>query len=258
MVLRVSMLGLAALAAAALFQPAAQAQPQAGGVRAVDCELTVGGKTRHKGICEYRPLADGGFQISGGDYFAYVNLVKAGLADASWNADPAAAHADTPIGRLKRKGACWEGKGARICARDLTPAQAKAYAALPRGATLYPEVAPNACLGTDGPLAAGRAVTLRSCKSLADRIFAVAADGTIGLEGQPGLCLAAGAQLTIEACSPRSAKWSIAGGDAAAVRSSDGRCLAIPQLEEPDAKFPFRVTAQPCAEAPVKFLVERE
>lgn len=255
--------GAALLLAAALPHSAsAQADAAAPGKRLVDCELTVGGKSYLKGVCEYGPTADEGFQISGDDYFAYVSVFKGKVAEASWNADPLSTHAHAALGKLKRKGDCWASKKARICVRPLArEKEAAARAALPQGVMLYPSAASSACLGTDGPLEAGRAVTLRNCRSMRDRIFTVAADGTLGLDRRADLCLDLAGQLILAACRPDAARWKIAGEGPSAIRSTDGNCLTIPDLANADAKFPFAVNARPCeggGDRPAEFMVERE
>ncbi len=127
--------------------------------RPVDCELTVRGKTYIRGVCQFRATGDGGFQISGGDYFAYVNVIGRGVAEASWNENPQSTHAQANLGTVTRKGACWVGANATICARDLSPAKAKAVtAAQPDGLSLFPNVpgASSACIGVEGQLEAGQ------------------------------------------------------------------------------------------------------
>lgn len=249
--------------------PPATANAQANQSRPADCELTVDGKTRIRGTCEFRPTGGGGFQISKGSYFAYLTVTGTGVAEASWNERPESTHAQAPLGRLTRNGACWVNQRARICARDLPAApQAAIRAGQPTGVMLYPQIAPGACLGTDGPLAAGRVITLRNCASPRDKIFTVAGDGRIGIDRQPGLCLAveapsAGrpAQLMLKTCGAASITWRIVGNDPVPIRSSDGRCLVIPQMDTPDARFPFAVRAGPCTvqgEQLVRFLIERE
>ena len=76
------------------------------------------GKTYIDGRCNFEADKDGSFRIFGKDYFAYVSMFE-GKADASWNADPKSTHAHSPLGELKRKGACWENATAQICAREL-------------------------------------------------------------------------------------------------------------------------------------------
>ena len=99
--------------------------------RPADCELTVRGKTYIKGVCQFRPTGGGGFRISGNDYFANVSITAPGVAEASWNESPQSTHAHSNLGTLNRKGACWVGANATICARELSPEKAKAVAAAP-------------------------------------------------------------------------------------------------------------------------------
>ena len=49
-------------------------------------------------------------------FFAYVNKNEDGSAQGSWNKDASDTHAQAELGRLVRKGACWQNKRAKICA----------------------------------------------------------------------------------------------------------------------------------------------
>jgi hypothetical protein len=85
------------------------------------CLLQVRGKTFLKGSCEVTINDDrGSFAIGVGEsrrakYFAYVNMEDDG-AHGYWNETPDSNHADTDLGKLKRDGACWVNKTARVCA----------------------------------------------------------------------------------------------------------------------------------------------
>lgn len=82
------------------------------------CEFVVSGKTYINGPCDFERIdPDGSFTITGKVRFAYV-MVKGATADATWNRDPKSLHAESPLGTLSRKGACWENVTARICVRD--------------------------------------------------------------------------------------------------------------------------------------------
>ncbi|QUJ76956.1 hypothetical protein KDD17_02585 [Sulfitobacter albidus] len=85
------------------------------------CELTVVGQTYINGPCDIRSLSDGegSFQITSLDqkYFAYLYVRGAGIGEAFWNEIAGAGHAHTPLGNLRREGACWINDTARICAR---------------------------------------------------------------------------------------------------------------------------------------------
>ncbi|WP_216878788.1 MULTISPECIES: hypothetical protein [Roseomonadaceae] len=244
--------------------------PAAADSRPADCELTVRGQNYIRGICQFSPMQGGSFQISGGDRFAYVTVIAPGVAEASWNEDPAATHAQAPLGRLTRSGACWVGAEARICARSLSPAaQRAALAAQPDGDALFPEVALQACLGVEGALEPGAELVLRNCRVPSDLIFIRRADGGLGISRQPGLCLGLEAPgmsrppvLILEPCQPASPRWTTraTATEAAPVRSEAGLCLTIPQLEVADARFPFRVEAVPCTSAgdrAVRFILSR-
>ena len=87
------------------------------------CTLTVAGITYIDGPCEIDFFAgDGSFsalQITGsGDlsYFAYVSVTGRDVAHGYWNEEPGANHAHTPLGTLRRNGACWSNSSARVCA----------------------------------------------------------------------------------------------------------------------------------------------
>jgi hypothetical protein len=109
------------------------------------CVITIKGKTWVSGPCKYEDLGDGSFMLSdpkmviGCDVnndnkrdasddcavaeekmfkkgvFVYVNIIEPGKADGSWN-EGQYLHAQTNLGTLTRKGACWSNKTAKICA----------------------------------------------------------------------------------------------------------------------------------------------
>ncbi|MBW6398615.1 hypothetical protein KPL78_12190 [Roseomonas sp. HJA6] len=238
--------------------------------RPADCELTVGGRTYIKGVCQFTPESDGSFQISGGDYFAYVNVTSPGVAEASWNENPASTHAHTRLGPVTRSGACWVGTGTRICARALSQAAERAaVAAQPNGQALFPETALQACLGVEGALEVGAKLVLHNCRVPSDLIFVRRQDGSLGVSRRTDLCLGLEgpgmpglAQLVLEACQAASPRWTTraTATEATPVQSSTGMCLTIPQLEVADARFPFAVQAVPCASAgsrAVPFILSR-
>jgi len=87
--------------------------------RPASCLLVVKGQEMIRGECTFTPLGrDGSFMISSynGKYFAYVSIVRKGVADASWNEDPYATHAHTPLGTLYREEGCWVNNYASVCA----------------------------------------------------------------------------------------------------------------------------------------------
>lgn len=103
----------AALAALGL----ALASPAA--ARPATCLVEVDGATVIDGPCDFDAFdPDGSFEVMGtdGPHFATVIVTAPGVAEGSWNADPAATHAHDPLGRLVRDGACWAGERARVCA----------------------------------------------------------------------------------------------------------------------------------------------
>lgn len=86
------------------------------------CLLVIDGKTYISGRCDVDIYTDGtgSFQITenrkNGAYFAQVLVDRPNVATGYWNAERGANHAHDPLGELKRKGACWENKKARVCA----------------------------------------------------------------------------------------------------------------------------------------------
>jgi hypothetical protein len=236
--------------------------------RPVDCELAVRGKSYIKGVCWFRAETGGGFQISGGDYFAQVSFVGPGKGEAHWNENPKSTHAQAPLGAVERQGACWVGAQATLCARELSPERARAaIAAQPGGLALFPVLpGASACLGVDGPVTAGAALMLRNCRLPADGLFTRGNDGRLGLAKHPTLCLGVGPAgesgpppLVLEACRSDGAIWTLpsTASEGDAVRSSSGLCVVIPQLDQPDARFPFAVRAAPCGGEPVKFFLSK-
>ncbi len=226
--------------------PAAQRRP-------ADCTLAVKGKTYISGPCDFSAEKGGSFQISNGEYFAYVSVVGKDSAEASWNANPKGTRADVPLGALTRKGACWVGQAVEICARSLPPATLAAVsAARPAGEMIYPDVpgASQSCVKANGGRwQAGVALVLDNCKVPGDNVFA-RSGGTVVIERQPGLCVALSKAdtLVLAACDSQQSKW-LSDADslnAKAVRSSEGMCWTIPALADSNAKFPLAITAEPC------------
>ncbi len=85
--------------------------------REVNCSLKVKGKTYLKGTCMYEADKDGSFRLFGDKYFVYLNMLEKGVASASWNGTAQSSGADELLGEdFKRKGGCWVGKNAEICA----------------------------------------------------------------------------------------------------------------------------------------------
>ncbi len=238
----------------------------AGTSRPVDCELTVDGTTYIDGVCQFDADPDGSFRISGDEHFVYVNVTGKGVADASWNADPQSTHAQDPLGTLRRSGACWVGRRARVCARALSAQQTAAIMAQqPDGLMLYPESASQACIGVEGPLEEGATPVLHNCKVPADLIFVAAPDGTLSIDKHPDLCIdleAPGmmkpAQLVLMQCGPgtNSWRWEGQGLDSGIIRSSDGLCFQIP--DDPDAPFPYVIGAPSCSQASTKFFMSKD
>lgn len=103
--------GLPILVIAALSLPA-NARP-----RTVDCLLEVGGRAYIDGPCDMSSEKDGSFYLGRKDasYFAYVEVnTITGTAAGTWN--EGARHANTLLGELYKKGACWSNDKAKVCA----------------------------------------------------------------------------------------------------------------------------------------------
>ena len=101
------------------------------------CLLRVDGKSYITGRCSYHVEADGSFDINGpdqiypgidyslssdaagggarsNDYIGEVQM-EGSSAQGFWNEEPLASHVQGTLGTLKRQGACWVNKRARIC-----------------------------------------------------------------------------------------------------------------------------------------------
>lgn len=82
------------------------------------CKFTVEGKTYINGRCNFEADPDGSFRMWDNVHTVYVN-VDGNSAEASWNKNLKSLHADSPLGTLTRKGACWVNATAEICARSV-------------------------------------------------------------------------------------------------------------------------------------------
>ncbi len=85
------------------------------------CLLVAEGRTILNGPCQFEPLdRDGSFIIrerAAHPYFAY--LLKDGAnGHGYWNGQRNANHAEVDLGMMVRRGACWENRQSRICARN--------------------------------------------------------------------------------------------------------------------------------------------
>jgi hypothetical protein len=85
------------------------------------CLLQIKNKKYLDGTCPVIMEDDGNFTIGASEttsltYFAMVSLTDKNTADGFWNEDEGANHAQTPLGKLTRKGACWQNKTAKVCA----------------------------------------------------------------------------------------------------------------------------------------------
>ena len=247
--------------------------------RPVDCTIEVDGTVHERGICEFEPRGgDGGFQLSGARYFVQVEVVAKDRAEAFWNADPLAMHAQTPLGEVARAGACWTSARARICAKTLPRAETAAIlAARPKGAYLVPDLpgAAQSCLRVEPTPPSGATLALDACRSPLAKLFARGAggdgeaeaaaagkaertpdgDAALRIALDPPLCLdLAEAErpdrrtVLLAPCTAASPTWTTEAAPAASapVATSDGWCLTIPAAETPDARFPFPVAAVRC------------
>ena len=84
------------------------------------CVLQVDGRGCIDGPCEFEGMPSGGFTIGVSDrvpmpYFAYISI-DGGVARGFWNEERGAGHAHSPLGALRRAGACWINERARVCA----------------------------------------------------------------------------------------------------------------------------------------------
>ena len=238
--------------------------------RPVACKLVVKGKTYLDGVCQFEADKDGSFRIFGKDYFAYVNVFGK-TAEASWNADPQSTHAQAPLGKLTRKGACWVSATVQICARSLSPAKlAAAMAAQPQGEMINPDFpgASQSCVVAKGSKwAQGVPLVLDTCPGDRSANRFVRAGGEMRIDKAPGLCvgLAVGAHratVVLETCVEATRKWTsdATGATSGLIRSNMNDCWAIPDLANEKAKFPFAVEAVDCKGGnpkPVKFLFEK-
>lgn len=86
--------------------------------RQASCKFTVEGKTVINGRCSFESDPDGSFRMWDKKHTVYLN-VDGNTAEATWNKIPGSFHADSPVGTLNRKGACWVNARAEICARNL-------------------------------------------------------------------------------------------------------------------------------------------
>jgi hypothetical protein len=88
------------------------------------CLLRVEGTTYLNGQCNVLSEPDGSFSIGVVDdeseklapYFAIVTHEQDGAMRGTWNAQAGATHAQTPLGKLRRNGGCWENASASVCA----------------------------------------------------------------------------------------------------------------------------------------------
>ena len=85
------------------------------------CLLQVKGTSFIDGECSITLSEGGDFQVmsvrnGAPEYFAVVSMAEGGAALGVWNEDRGANHAHTPLGTLRREGACWLNDEAKVCA----------------------------------------------------------------------------------------------------------------------------------------------
>ncbi|WP_246156198.1 hypothetical protein [Thiohalocapsa marina] len=80
------------------------------------CRLQVDGRDYIDGPCRGSLEPDGSFQIYAPAFFAVVLVEQPGQAAGYWNGEPHATHAHSPLGTLRRDGACWVNSDAMVCA----------------------------------------------------------------------------------------------------------------------------------------------
>jgi hypothetical protein len=71
------------------------------------------------GSCKIELEPNGSFKISTSAAnlpIGYFAVVFAPEGTAYWNEELGSNHAHTPLGDLRRKGACWENERAKVCA----------------------------------------------------------------------------------------------------------------------------------------------
>jgi len=86
--------------------------------RQAQCKFVFEGKTIINGRCNFESDPDGSFRLWDRKHTVYLNA-DGNSAEATWNKIPGSFHADSPVGTLTRKGACWVNEKTEICARSL-------------------------------------------------------------------------------------------------------------------------------------------
>lgn len=102
-----------------LFASFSAAHAEVGEGRPADCLLVVKGFQAIRGECTFTPIdTDGSFMIASynGKFFAYVSVLRKGVAEGSWNEEPYAGHAHSPLGTLLREDGCWSNELVSVCA----------------------------------------------------------------------------------------------------------------------------------------------
>jgi len=223
-----------------------------------DCLLEVHGKTYIKGVCEFSSRDGGDFQIWGKEgYFAQLSIhaKDKNLAGLTINEGPGSTHAQRYLGDVHRKGACWEGKGLKICARALSaPTRAKIEDSRPHGAMIELQVPgyPTVCLPGNS-FEPGVELELANCVGAygeLPKLFKPGIDNIL-IDKHPGLCIDAKptakanlSRLVLEDCKKVTNKWHLFKG--AIHSSSKDLCWIIPNLGDHTRLSPFKIMAAPC------------
>ena len=98
------------------------AMPSSGRSEEGRCLIAVDGRTFLNSRCNIEIRPGGSFTVGAGDksrskYLAQVDVDgSAGSGNGYWNGVEAEGHAHEALGVLKKKGACWLGARAKICA----------------------------------------------------------------------------------------------------------------------------------------------
>ncbi len=233
--------------------------------RPADCLLEIDGKTYIQGICEFRPEANGAFQISSKYHAARIRPfgsdggdAYAGKASASWTGgDPDSTHLQALIGEdfVSLSKWCWKGGRGTVCAREFSPGRlAEWEAARPSGDGIEVYVAgyPDVCtagfryaIGT--PLIIGYS----DCRGEAGELprqFHVTADNIL-IDKHPGLCIDveapdadAGSALVLKDCDAVSNRWKLFEG----VIRSTSRDLCWGWSDEDHGDAQWKLLAVPC------------
>ncbi|WP_291733714.1 hypothetical protein [Leisingera sp. F5] len=109
--------------ASAMLLVAASVGPAFG--KTARCYVEYLGNVYIDGQCEFSASTNGSFDLTFGEWWVTVEVIEAGWADGRWNGDgdygygqklTPASHQHAFFGYLRRDGACWSNREAKICA----------------------------------------------------------------------------------------------------------------------------------------------